>query len=139
IGGGGEKVTLRIVARHADHWNVWGGPETLRHKGKVLDEHCAAVGRDPRSLVRSANMPLLITDDRAEVDRLASATMKRMGWPEPYVRDLLLAGPVGAVRDKLGRLRETGVGMVFVPTFFLPADPRPLLDRFMGEVAPEFR
>jgi F420-dependent oxidoreductase-like protein len=139
IGGGGEKVTLRIVARHADHWNVWGGPETLRHKGKVLDEHCAAVGRDSRTLLRSANMPLLITDDRTEVDRMAAALMKRMGWPEPYVRDLMLAGPVGAVRDKLARVREAGVGMVFVPTFFLPADPRPLFDRFMSEVVPAIR
>ena len=47
IGGGGEKVTLRTVARHADHWNVWGGPKVLAHKGRILDEHCGSVGRDP--------------------------------------------------------------------------------------------
>jgi alkanesulfonate monooxygenase SsuD/methylene tetrahydromethanopterin reductase-like flavin-dependent oxidoreductase (luciferase family) len=68
IGGGGEKVTLRIVARHADHWNVWGGPETITRKGRILDDHCAAAGRDPRSLLRSVNMPLLLTDDRGEVE-----------------------------------------------------------------------
>src|SRR6266702_3654867 len=49
IGGGGERVTLRIVAKHADHWNVWGGPKVLARKGAILDEHCAAVGRDPRA------------------------------------------------------------------------------------------
>jgi alkanesulfonate monooxygenase SsuD/methylene tetrahydromethanopterin reductase-like flavin-dependent oxidoreductase (luciferase family) len=48
IGGGGERVTLRIVAKHADHWNVWGGPAVMSHKGKILDEHCAAVGRDAK-------------------------------------------------------------------------------------------
>ena len=58
IGGGGEKVTLRIVARHADHWNVWGGPRILAHKGAILDQHCADLGRDPSSMYRSANMVL---------------------------------------------------------------------------------
>src|SRR5881409_3961811 len=45
IGGGGERVTLRIVAKHADQWNIWGGPRVATRKGKILDEHCAAVGR----------------------------------------------------------------------------------------------
>lgn len=139
IGGGGEKITLGIVARHADHWNTWGGPQTLAGKGKILDEHCAAVRRDAKSIRRSANMPVLITDDRAEIDQLAGTVMRRMGYDEPFVRDQLLAGPVGAVRDKLARLREAGVEMLFVPTFFLPKDPRPQLDRFMSEVAPAFR
>ncbi|MGH7325711.1 MAG: LLM class F420-dependent oxidoreductase [Candidatus Rokuibacteriota bacterium] len=139
IGGGGEKVMLRIVARHADHWNVWGGPETLARKGKILDEHCAAVRRDAKDIRRSANMPLLLTDDRNEVEQLATTVMRRMGYAEPYVRDQLLAGSLNAVRDKLARLREAGVDMLFVPTFFLPKDPRPQLDRFMSEVVPAFR
>ena len=56
IGGGGEQVTLRIAARHADHWNVWGGPATLRHKGGILDQHCATEKRDPKNILRSAVM-----------------------------------------------------------------------------------
>ena len=47
VGGGGERKTLRIVAEHADIWNVFGTPETLVHKDAVLREHCADVGRDP--------------------------------------------------------------------------------------------
>jgi F420-dependent oxidoreductase-like protein len=139
IGGGGERVTLRLVARHADHWNVWGGPATLAHKGKILDEHCAALGRDAKALRRSANMPLLITDDREEVARLTAAVTRRMGFSDPLTEDLVLAGPVAAVRDKLARLREAGVEMLFVPSMFLPKDPRPMLDRFMNEVAPAVR
>ncbi|PYM95298.1 MAG: LLM class F420-dependent oxidoreductase [Candidatus Rokuibacteriota bacterium] len=139
IGGGGEKVTLGIVARHADHWNVWGGPDALRRKGRILDEKCGEIGRDPKSIVHSANMPILITDRRDEVDALATAVSRRMGYPEVMVRDLLLAGSVGEVRDKLGRLKDAGVGMVFAPSMFFPKDPRPLLDRFMSEVASAFR
>ena len=48
IGGGGERRTLRITARFADEWNVWGTPEIMRHKMEVLDRHCDDVGRDPR-------------------------------------------------------------------------------------------
>jgi F420-dependent oxidoreductase-like protein len=55
IGGGGEKLTLRVVARHADIYNVGSGtPEFVQHKNNVLDEHCAAIGRDPGEIRRSA-------------------------------------------------------------------------------------
>jgi hypothetical protein len=62
-----------------------------------------------------------------------------MGFPDTLTNDLVLAGPVTAVRDKLARLREAGVETLFVPNMFLPKDPRPVLDRFMSEVAPAFR
>jgi F420-dependent oxidoreductase-like protein len=139
IGGGGERVTLRIVARHADHWNVWGGPETFAQKGKILEEHCAAQGRDPGSILRSANMALVITDDRAEVTRVERAYMSRLGADEAKARDTVLGGSVAEIKDKLARLRETGVEMVFIPTFFLPADRQRAMDRFMAEVAPALR
>ena len=46
VGGGGERRTLRLVARYADACNVFGGPEQLRHKYAVLREHCEIEGRD---------------------------------------------------------------------------------------------
>jgi F420-dependent oxidoreductase-like protein len=139
VGGGGEKVTLRIAAQHADHWNVWGGPATLTHKGRILDEHCARLGRDRGRILRSAVMVLGFADDRAGVERVEQAYMKRMGADAEKARDTVLAGSPSQIQDKLGRLRDAGVGMLFVPTFLLPADWRPTLDRFMAEVAPAFR
>jgi hypothetical protein len=56
IGGGGEKVTLRIVAQYATIWNGQGEPELLAHKNRVLDEWCAKVGRDPKEIERSAQI-----------------------------------------------------------------------------------
>jgi probable F420-dependent oxidoreductase len=53
IGGGGEKVTLRIVAQHADIWNSFGTPEQIGAKSKVLDEWCARIGRNPAEIERS--------------------------------------------------------------------------------------
>jgi alkanesulfonate monooxygenase SsuD/methylene tetrahydromethanopterin reductase-like flavin-dependent oxidoreductase (luciferase family) len=84
-------------------------------------------------------MALLISDDRAEADRLRAALTKRFGMPEALAKDTALAGSVGEIRDKLGRLAAAGVGMVWIPTMFLPKDPRALLDRFMQEVATPLR
>ena len=52
IGGGGEKVTLRLVAQHAQLWHTFADPETYLHKSEVLAEHCVKVGRDPATIER---------------------------------------------------------------------------------------
>jgi F420-dependent oxidoreductase-like protein len=71
IGGEGEKVTLRIVAEHADVWNAIGrkSVEEFVHKMRVLDEHCRAVGRDPTSLRRSIQVH--VRED-GDVDRVST-------------------------------------------------------------------
>jgi probable F420-dependent oxidoreductase len=56
IGGGGEKVTLRIVAEHADIWHSFGDPQTMKGKSEVLDDWCAQVGRDPAEIERSTTI-----------------------------------------------------------------------------------
>lgn len=53
IGGGGEKVTLRIVAEYADMWNGFGDPDQAAHKSAVLDRWCEKVGRDSKAIERS--------------------------------------------------------------------------------------
>ncbi len=140
IGGGGEKMTLRTVARHASHWNVWGGPKVLAHKGRILDEHCAAVGRDPKAIRRSANMALMITDDTAKVASLAETLGARMGRHAADARDTCLAGPPERIREILTELKAAQVDTVFVPTLFRPLpELRRDLDRFIAEIAPAFR
>ena len=139
VGGGGEKVTLRIAARYADHWNVWGGPATLAAKGKILEGHCATVGRNPKEILRSAVMVLALSDDPAEVEKLKKAYMARMGADEQKANDTVLGGGVAQIQDKLGKLRGAGVGMLFIPSFFLPGDKKKTLDRFITQVAPALR
>lgn len=56
IGGSGPKVTLRLVAAHADIWHAWGTPDELAEKIEILEEHCAKVERDPNEIVRSSGV-----------------------------------------------------------------------------------
>lgn len=57
VGGGGEQVTLRLVAEYADAWNSFGPPENFRRKNQVLDDWCADVGRDPAAIERTVAIP----------------------------------------------------------------------------------
>jgi F420-dependent oxidoreductase-like protein len=68
IGGGGERKTLRLVARYADACNVFGGPTAIHHKYEVLREHCAAISRDPDEIERSTLQSVnLATETPAQV------------------------------------------------------------------------
>lgn len=76
IGGSGEQLTLKIVAKHADIWNYSGGDiETFRHKVEVLKGHCETVGRDFNEIELSAqrridfdNLDASIADAQAFID-----------------------------------------------------------------------
>ena len=130
IGGGGERVTLRIVAKHADHWNVWGGPKVMAKKGAILDEHCRAVGRDPKTITRSVNMALHITDKKEDVDRLADTIATRMGRHADDARDTCLAGTpdqIGSSSSSSGPRRRAWSSSEPVPAAPRPAPrPRPI-------------
>lgn len=56
IGGGGEKVTLKLTAQYADLWNGFGPPETWTHKNNVLDNWCSEVGRNPDEIERTVSL-----------------------------------------------------------------------------------
>ena len=61
IGGGGEKRTLKLVAKYADQCNITGDPEMIRHKIKVIEDHCASVGRDPAEIEITRMATLFLT------------------------------------------------------------------------------
>jgi len=90
IGGSGEQLTLRVVAKHADIWNYTGGSvEEFRHKVSVLHEHCAAVGRDPSEIVLSYQYRLKAGEFASSVRELqgfiaAGATHIVLIIPAPY-------------------------------------------------------
>jgi F420-dependent oxidoreductase-like protein len=128
VGGGGEKVTLRIAARYADEWNYWGDPATIRHKMAVLDRHCETHERDPRTIRRSAQALLYLSDDPAFLAKVR-------GRPGVFP---MMSGNVEEIRGVVGEYAAAGVDELIIPDFNLgPRDRKiEVLDRFMQEVAP---
>jgi F420-dependent oxidoreductase-like protein len=70
VGGAGEKLTLRVVAEHADVWNVIGSVEEVTRKASILEQHCADAGRDPSEIKRSVQPRFDPAEPGAMVDLL---------------------------------------------------------------------
>ncbi len=73
IGGGGEKVTLRLVAEHAQMWNTIGTADQFERKSKILDGYCREIGRDPAEIERTANVSI---DSEGEIDEWLEAGLQ---------------------------------------------------------------
>jgi alkanesulfonate monooxygenase SsuD/methylene tetrahydromethanopterin reductase-like flavin-dependent oxidoreductase (luciferase family) len=133
IGGGGERVTLKLVARYADMNNIGGGIDNVRRKEAILLEHCEAVGRDPSEIERTTGVgTVFIRDDRAEAERLFRAAFDRN-----RVADHWKDQPVGTpedVAEQLAPLVELGYRHLIAGT---PADyDEESMTRFVTEVKP---
>ncbi len=127
VGGGGEQVTLRIVARHAEGWNApFVSPEGYARKAEVLERHCEDVGRDPASIDKAVNLPLAWTGEGLE---------ERFGALLPVVEPSVLSGSTQQVVDRVGEYVEGGVDWVIVAAR-APFDLEGL-ERFASEVIPE--
>jgi F420-dependent oxidoreductase-like protein len=95
VGGSGERKTLRLLARHGDIGHWFGGPvEELKRKRGVFEEHCAAVGRDPSSVLLLVGMNIILVDDekdgKALFDRIPDERkpMVRIATPEQAAQNL---------------------------------------------------
>ncbi|HZN13070.1 MAG TPA: TIGR03560 family F420-dependent LLM class oxidoreductase [Acidimicrobiales bacterium] len=131
IGGGGEKVTMRIAAQYADEWNIWGLPDLLAQKGQVLEAHCERLGRDAGEIQRSAQALIYLGDDEAW---LAERKGRAAAFPA-------IVGTPAEMQDVIGAYRDAGVDEFIIPTFNLGPPERigATLQRFSEEVAPAFR
>lgn len=111
LGAHGPKM-LGIVARHADAWNSFGTVEEMRERNAILDEHCAAIGRDPDTISRSL-----------------------YGWAAMLPYDPWAS--VDAFREVIGRYREAGVNEFIID--HPPGEQYPVLERVALEVLPALR
>lgn len=130
IGGGGEKVTMRIAAQYADEWNTWGPPPLLANKIKVLNDHCERLGRDPSTIKKSAQALVTMSNDPAVVERARGP-----GRPS-------IAGSVEEICDAIGQYRDAGLDEFIVPDFNLGrsvGERKEAFSRFIEDVAPAFR
>lgn len=104
IGGGGEKRTLKIAARYADGWNVpFIDAATFGRKCQVLDDHCAAVGRDPGDIKRAVNVGLAFSEESLQA---------QFGAISDFVRPGVLSGSDEQIIDTIGRYVDAGADQV---------------------------
>lgn len=118
VGGGGERRTLRLVARYADACNVFGtDPAQLRHKFDVLRRHCESVGRDYDSIEKTILTQVSITPDGARrsltpdalVERLARTTEVGTQHAIFSLRNVHELSPIELIgRDVIPQLRDVG-------------------------------
>jgi F420-dependent oxidoreductase-like protein len=106
IGGGGEQLTLRVVARHADCSNFGGAPEQWAHKREVLKGHCAEVGRDEEAIRKTWSPEVFIRATEAEVEAAGSRSL----WGEPVEswRAGNLVGTPAQVTEKIQTYVDLG-------------------------------
>jgi F420-dependent oxidoreductase-like protein len=106
IGGGGEQLTLRVVARYADCSNFGGRPEEWKRKREILQGHCAAVGRDEATIRKTWSPEVFIRETEAEVIAAGSRNL----WGEPFEswREGNLVGTPEQVSEKIQTYVDLG-------------------------------
>lgn len=119
IGGSGEKRMLGIVAEYADLWNSWGRPDRIAHKSAVLDDFCARIGRDPKTIARTAQA-LVYLDQPIPADQVSPA----------------IGGSRAELAATIEQYRSIGLDELIVPDFTLGkgADRRQAMDTILGIV-----
>jgi alkanesulfonate monooxygenase SsuD/methylene tetrahydromethanopterin reductase-like flavin-dependent oxidoreductase (luciferase family) len=130
IGGSGEQLTLRVVAKHADWWNGGGTPESYAHKLDVLRGHCEAVGRDFGTIKRTVGVDAVaIADSEAEARRMAEAS--------PFFNGSGLIGTPEQIVAQIQQWMDLGVSHFHLRFADFPRTDG--IRHFMDEVMPKFR
>lgn len=116
IGGGGEKRTLRTLARYGDVMNVSGTPEQVRAKIAVLDEHCRAAGRDPGEIRKTTFGTIVVSENQGLIDRVATMFGAGMGLKPDEAKQVLPIGGAAHVRSVVERYAEAGITEMIMPS-----------------------
>jgi alkanesulfonate monooxygenase SsuD/methylene tetrahydromethanopterin reductase-like flavin-dependent oxidoreductase (luciferase family) len=137
IGGQGEKRMLRIVARHADGWNVpFLAPEIYAQRNAVLNDWCEKEKRDPRAITRTVNVGLAIGANDARAKQQEEQLQLMFGGMTEWVKPGHLLGTPAQVRDRLGQYQRVGAEWVIL-ALRAPFDWDGL-ELFINEVMPAF-
>ena len=134
IGGGGERVTLKLVAQYGDASNFGGDLETTRRKLEILREHCDSVGRDYDSVLKTTEFYAILGNTR-EVDRVVADTARRTGQDESFIRSWHPHhGDADTIAGQINRYAELGIQyfVVNLPNAFEGG----VITRFAQEILP---
>ncbi len=137
IGGGGEKVTLKLVARYGDACNVGGGDvERIKRKLDVLKGHCDDLGRDYAEITRSTSVNVHLLQEGDDPEQATSAARSGQSYDE-YAREYIVGTPE-QVAERLAPMARAGIDYFIVYLPRVAYDPEPVR-RFASEVIPRLR
>ncbi len=111
IGGGGEKVTLKLVAQYASACNIGGDIPTIKHKLAVLKQHCDDIGRDYNSIRRTT---LIDYCSIAETEEAALAKFSPLERNDEELMSEALVGTPDTMRQRLAEYEEAGIQELIV-------------------------
>jgi F420-dependent oxidoreductase-like protein len=111
IGGGGEQVTLKLVAQYGDASNFSGDSATIRHKLGALRKHCDKVGRNYDEIIKSSQIRVHLIEPGDDPEK-ASAPYRGNHYTWERYKSEMLVGTVEQVRNEVERLREDGIDYV---------------------------
>ncbi len=135
IGGSGEQVTLKLVAKFGDACNIGGDPVTIRRKLDVLKGHCDRVGRDFDEIVKSSSLHVHLLrrgDDPEQATRTARGKLTL----EEYGREVAIGTPE-QIRGRIDPIIDAGINYVIVYLPRVAYDQEPLR-RFAQEMIPTY-
>jgi len=113
IGGGGEKQTLRVVAKYADACNLFGGPKTIQAKLDVLKKHCNEVGRHYDEILKTSLITVVIAEDKQNLAR-ELAGVRKPTVSDEELDEIVLYGTPDDVAAKIERLMQAGLQYLIV-------------------------
>ncbi|MBB5786372.1 LLM class flavin-dependent oxidoreductase [Jiangella mangrovi] len=129
IAGGGERVTLKIVAEYAEACNVMVSPQEAARKFAILRDHCRTLNRDYGTILRTATTGCLIAATDEEAQAALSPAMGAF-YPGDFA-DYLLYGSVDTVKNRIAAYEQAGVQQLIVG-FHEATDPE-AIRRFAKE------
>lgn len=116
VGGGGEKRTLRTLAKYGDVLNVFGTPDVVKRKIAVLEQHCREAGRDPKEITLGVSASVIVTENQGLIDRLVPMFAAGTGLKPDEARKVLPIGPAAHVRGIMEQYAAIGVTEVIMQT-----------------------
>jgi len=140
IGGGGEKVTLKLVAQYGDACNVGGGnPDVVREKLAILQEHCEKVGRPYEEITKSTSYsvyPVAAGEDAERKTAHLRETLGNVSW-EDFTKTFIVGTP-DVIAERIQQSVDAGADYIItrIPGLAYDLDP---LHRFDEEIAPSVK
>lgn len=138
IAGGGEQVTLKLVAKYGNACNVGGKPDDLKRKFEILQGHCEQQGRNYDEIIRSSNANIVLLKPGDDPERSTEKVRATYGWTYEQLTQQAMVGTPEQIAERLQGMADAGVNYIitYFPRIAYDHDP---LHIFAEQVAPHLQ